>query len=102
MKARTAAANQLRSLIDTAPERVRAQLRDLTFKKKIALAARWRRTRTATPDGASRYALASVARRWQALATEIGELGRHIKRSSTTSPPRSSRCTASACRTAAA
>src|SRR6266542_7160465 len=32
MKARTAAANQLHSLIDTAPDRVRAQLRDLTFK----------------------------------------------------------------------
>jgi transposase len=79
MKARTAAANQLHSLIDTAPEPVRAQLRDLTFKKKIALAARWRPTLTATPDGASRYALASVARRWQALATEIGELGRRIK-----------------------
>ena len=79
MKARTAAANQLHSLIDTAPERVRAQLRDLTFKKKITLAARWRPTRTATPDGASRYALASVARRWQALATEIGELGRRIR-----------------------
>jgi transposase len=80
MKARTAAANQLHSLIDTAPERVRAQLRDLTFKKKIAFAARWRPTLTATPDGASRYALASVARRWQALATEIGELGRRIKK----------------------
>src|SRR5439155_10879613 len=38
MKARTAAANQLHSLIDTAPDRVRAQLRDLTFKKKIAVA----------------------------------------------------------------
>jgi hypothetical protein len=61
MKARTAAANQLHSLIDTAPERVRAQLRDLTFKKNIALAARWRPTVSATPDGASRYALASVA-----------------------------------------
>jgi transposase len=34
MKARTAAANQLHSLIDTAPDRVRAQLRDLTFKKE--------------------------------------------------------------------
>ena len=45
MKARTAAANQLHSLIDTAPERVRAQLRALSVKKQIALAARWRPTR---------------------------------------------------------
>ena len=79
MKARTAAANQLHSLIDTAPERVRAQLRDLTFKKKIAVASAWRPTITATPEGASRYALASVARRWRALALEIAELDRRIK-----------------------
>jgi transposase len=79
MKARTASANQLHSLIDTAPERVRALLRELTFKKKIALAARWRPTITVTPDGASRYALASVARRWSDLAAEITELDRRIK-----------------------
>lgn len=35
MKARIAAANQLHSLCDTAPEQVRAQLRPLTFKQKI-------------------------------------------------------------------
>jgi transposase len=79
MKARTAAANQLHSLIDTAPDRVRAQLRDLTFKKKIAVAARWRPTITATPDGASRYALASVARRYHNLAAEITQLDQRIK-----------------------
>ena len=49
MKARTAAANQLHSLIDTAPERVRAQLRDPTFKQKIAPSGvRGRRARNAT------------------------------------------------------
>src|SRR6266536_1121075 len=79
MKARTAAANQLHSLIDTAPDRVRAQLRDLTFKKKIAVATGWRPTVTAAPEGASRYALASVARRWCALALEIAELDGRIK-----------------------
>src|SRR4029450_5496079 len=79
MKARTAAANQLHSLIDTAPERVRAQLRDLTFKKKIAVASAWRPTITPPRDGASRSALASGARRWRALALEIAELDRRIK-----------------------
>jgi transposase len=79
MKARTAAANQLHSLIDTAPDPVRAQLRDLTFKKKITVASAWRPTITATPEGASRYAVASVARRWRALALEIAELDRRIK-----------------------
>lgn len=79
MKARTAAANQLHSLIDTAPDPVRVQLRGPTFKKKIALAARWRPRNTTTPEGASRYALASVARRWKDLAVEITELDAHIK-----------------------
>jgi transposase len=79
MKARTAAANQLHSLVDTAPDPVRAQLRALTFKKKIALAASWRPRSATTPEGASRYALVSVARRWQALASEIAELDARIK-----------------------
>ncbi len=79
MKARTAAANQLHSLIDTAPDPVRAQLRALTFKKKLALAASWRPRNATTPEGASRYALASVARRWRDLAGEIGELDARIK-----------------------
>jgi transposase len=79
MKARAAAANQLHSLIDTAPDRVRAQLRDPTLKKKVVLAARRRPSITATPDGASRYALASVARRWHDLTAEITELDRRIK-----------------------
>jgi len=79
MKARTAAANQLHSLIDTAPDSVRAQLRALSLKKKVALAASWRPRNTTTPEGASRYALCSVARRWRDLAVEIGELDARIK-----------------------
>ena len=79
MKARTAAANQLHSLIDTAPDSVRAQLRALTFKKKVGLAVSWRPRNATTPEGASRYALASVARRWRDLAGEIGEHDARIK-----------------------
>jgi len=79
MKARTAAANQLHSLIDTAPDPVRAQLRALTFKKKVAVASSWRPRVTTTPDGASRYALTSVAHRWQDLAGEITQLDARIK-----------------------
>jgi hypothetical protein len=56
------------------------KLRDLTFKEKITVAAGWRPTITATPDGASHYALASLARRWRVLALEITELDRRIKR----------------------
>ena len=42
MKARTAAANQLHSLCDTAPDPVRAQLVPLSLTKKVAIAERWR------------------------------------------------------------
>jgi len=79
MKARTAAANQLHSLIDTAPDPVRAQLRALSFKQKVALVASWRPRNATTPEGASSYALCSVARRWRDLAVEIGELDARIK-----------------------
>ncbi len=42
MKSRTAAANQLHSLIDTAPDALRERLIGLTLRKKIAVIERWR------------------------------------------------------------
>ncbi len=42
MKARTAAANQLHSLCDTAPDVVRSQLVGLPLKRIVAIAERWR------------------------------------------------------------
>ena len=39
MKARTAAANQLHSVCDTAPDQIRAQLRGLTTRRKVAVAS---------------------------------------------------------------
>ena len=42
IKARTAAANQLHSMCDTAPDEIRDQLRSLSLRKKVALAERWR------------------------------------------------------------
>jgi transposase len=79
IKARTAAANQLHSLVDTAPEAIRAQLRGLSMRKKVALASRYRFNATETAEGASKCALAAVARRWQALENEIKILDLHIR-----------------------
>lgn len=42
IKARTAAANQLHSLCDTAPEQLRAQMLAFSFRQKIATAGRFR------------------------------------------------------------
>ncbi len=79
IKARTAAANQLHSLCDTAPDSIRAQLAGMTVKHKVAVAERWRPGPTMSADTAAKRALATVARRWRSLDDEARELSRHIK-----------------------
>lgn len=79
MKARTAAANQLHSVCDTAPDAIRDQLRGLTTRRQIAVASRYRPGDPLTPTGGAKRALLSIARRWSALDAEIVELNRAIK-----------------------
>jgi len=79
IKARTAAANQLHSLCDTAPDHIRGQLRSLSLVKKVAVAERWRPSSVMTADNASKRALMTVARRWRALDDEVRQLDAHIK-----------------------
>ena len=80
MKARTAAANQLHSLRDTAPDGVRSKLAGLTAKQMVALVERWRPSATtAGVDEAAKRAIVTVARRWRALDGEAKELTVHIK-----------------------
>ena len=79
MKARTAAANQLHSVCDTAPEPIRAQLRGLTTRRKVKLAARFRPGDPLTPTGGAKRALVAIARRWLTLDAEIRELDQAIK-----------------------
>jgi transposase len=75
VKARSQAANQLQALLVTAPEDLRHRLRQLPTKELVATCARLRlgsdpdEVRTAT-----KFALRSVARRYQALSREIAEL----------------------------
>ena len=81
IKARTQAANQLQSLRVTAPEELRQRLRRLTTKELASVAARFR-----LGDGprdvptATRFALRSVARRYEGLSKEIAELEAHLDR----------------------
>jgi transposase len=79
IKARTAAANQLHSLCDTAPDSVRAQLRGLSLRKKVTVAERWRPGTSLTVDAASKRALLMVARRWRALDAEVRQFDALIK-----------------------
>src|SRR5215208_4927097 len=81
VKARTQATNQLRALLVTAPEELKAELRGLSTAKLVATAARFRpggfpdEVRTAT-----KLAMRSVARRHQRLSEEIAELEEQIGR----------------------
>jgi transposase len=79
-KGRTQAANQIHSVIDTAPEELRDQLIGLPTSARIARCARLRPADIATPIGAAKLALVSLARRWSALDTEIEMLGVELGR----------------------
>jgi transposase len=81
IKARTQAANQLQGLRLTAPEQLLNRLRGLSTKELVWVAARFRLgddprdVRTAT-----KFALRSVARRYEALSAEIAELDAQLDR----------------------
>lgn len=74
VKARTQAGNQIKDLVLTAPDPVRAQLRDKTTPQRVRTAANWRPGEVIDPTSATRRALRDLARRWLALTAEIKAL----------------------------
>jgi transposase len=81
MKARTQAANQLQGLRVTAPEELRHRLRGLSTKELVSVAARFRLGDDPRDvPTATKFALRSVARRYEALSAEIAELDAHLDR----------------------
>jgi transposase len=81
VKARSQAANQLHALLVTAPETLRRRLRGLSAKKLVAVAARFRPgSELADVQTATKFALRSVARRYQQLSEEIAELDEQLDR----------------------
>jgi transposase len=81
VKARTQAANQLQSLRVTAPEEMRHRLRGLPTKELVSVAARFRLGDDPHDvPSATKFALRSVARRYEALSEEISELDAHLDR----------------------
>src|SRR5215471_804796 len=74
VKARTQAGNQLRDLIVTAPQALREKLAGLPAPQRVRLAARFRPGPLASPAEAVKAAMATVARRHQALTAEIAQL----------------------------
>jgi transposase len=73
---RADAQRQIKTLIVTAPDDLRAHLRGLPVKKLISTCANLRpdRTDAATPGTAARIALRSLARRHQQLTVEVADL----------------------------
>ena len=81
IKARTQAANQLQGLRVTAPEELRHRLRNLSTKELVAVAARFRLGDDPHDVlAATKFALRSVARRYEALSVEIAELDAQLDR----------------------
>ena len=81
VKARSQAANQLRSLRVTAPDGLRERLRGLSTKRLVAAAVRFRPgALPETPEEATKVALRSVARRHRVLSEEIAELDAQLDR----------------------
>jgi transposase len=78
VKARSQAANQLQALLVMAPEEIRERLRGLRAKELAAVAARFRTSDLTDVAGATKFALRSVARRYEALSEEIGELEKQL------------------------
>jgi transposase len=81
VKARSQVANQLRGYLVTAPEELRQRLGELTTKELVAVAARLRPGKDLDDvEAATKFALRSVARRYQALSEEIAELDAQLDR----------------------
>jgi transposase len=79
IKARTQAANQLHALVVTAPDAVRARLRALTVAALVDTASTFRSVaRPRTAEAGTKLALRSIARRYQALTTEIADLDQQL------------------------
>jgi transposase len=73
-KGRTQALNQMRSIISTAPDAIRAELRDLNVYRLLERAAAYRPGPGHDITSLTKRTLRMLARRAQALEAEVGEL----------------------------
>lgn len=78
IKARSQAALQIHSLVSTAPQSLRDNLRTLALLPLVGTCARFRIPSKADVVQATKVALRSIARRWQELDAEIWELDQAI------------------------
>jgi transposase len=74
IKARGQAANQLHSLLVTAPDPLRQQLRGLPLARLVQVAATFRAGPLTDPLAATKFTLRELARRYQLLTAELDRL----------------------------
>ena len=79
IKARTQAINQLHALVVTAPDQVKHQLRGLSPKARVKVCSAYRPGTSDTTVAYAKRTLRLLARRYQALTSEIDELDTEIK-----------------------
>lgn len=81
VKARTQAANQLKAMLISAPEGLKSELRTLSTAKLVTKVSRFRPgTNPSDVEAATKFALRSVACRYQRLSEEISELDEQLDR----------------------
>ena len=78
-KARTQAANQIHSLVVTAPEQVKHQLKGLNLEARVRVCSRWRPGQAQTTAAYAKRVLRHLARRYQTLDAEIDQLDIEIR-----------------------
>lgn len=79
MKHRTTVANQIHSIIATAPEPLRTKLKNLTLTRIVDKTSKYRPANLTDPSQAAKLALRSLATRHQYLTGEIRDLDIHIE-----------------------
>lgn len=89
VKDRSAAMHQIHSLVSTAPDDLRAQLRTLPARRLVATCAAFRPGDLADPAQATKHALRSIARRHQRLAEELADLDAQLEPLVTAAAPAS-------------
>ncbi len=81
VKARAQAANQLKTMLITAPEGLKSELHALSTAKLVTKVSRFRPGENPSEvEAATKFALRPVARRYQRLSEEISELNEQLDR----------------------
>lgn len=78
IKARTAVANQIHSVVTTAPSHLRETLTGLSVSRIATIAVAYRPTDPTNPLHAAKIALKTLATRWTNLTQEIDVLDHHL------------------------